>query len=82
MAITAAQIKERLLAGLPGATVEVEDTTGAGDHFAAVVVAPGFAGQSLVDRHRAVYAALGGAMHTDIHALALTTLAPDEKERR
>ena len=38
MAITADGIKERILLALPGASVAVRDTTGGGDHFAAMVV--------------------------------------------
>jgi stress-induced morphogen len=79
MAITAETVRARILAALPGAAVEVRDTTGGGDHYAAVVVAAAFEGKSLVDRHRAVYAALGEAMRADVHALALETLTPAEQ---
>ena len=79
MAITPDGLRARILAALPGAAVQVHDTTGGGDHFAAVVVAEAFAGKSLVDRHRAVYAALGEAMRSDVHALALETLTPAEQ---
>jgi len=51
---------------------------GGGGHFRALVVADAFRGQSRVARQRAVYSALGGAMHTAIHALALRTLTPEE----
>ena len=68
--------------GLPGATVQVVDTTGGGDHFEAVVVSPTFAGKGLVERHQLVYESLKGAMAGPIHALALKTYAPDEWERR
>lgn len=78
MAITPDEIRARLLTALPGADITVKDTTGGGDHFAARVVSAAFAGRTLVDRHRLVYAALGEAMRSDIHALALTTLTPDE----
>jgi stress-induced morphogen len=36
----------------------------------------------LIDRHRRVYAALGTAMQTDIHALALETVTPAEQAAR
>jgi stress-induced morphogen len=71
-------LRSRILAALPGAAVEVRDTTGGGDHFAARVVAAAFEGKGLVDRHRMVYAALGEAMQGDVHALALETLTPAE----
>ncbi|MFT4046076.1 MAG: BolA family protein [Solimonas sp.] len=51
--------------------------TGRG-HFSVAIVSPAFAGLSPVARHRAVYAALGELMTTDIHALAIRTSAPDE----
>jgi stress-induced morphogen len=78
MPITADEIRRRILAALPGATVTVRDTTGGGDHYAATVVSPAFAGQGPVDRHRMVYDALGDAMTGAIHALALTTRTPEE----
>ena len=53
-----------------------------GGHFRVVIVSETFRGQTPVQRHSAVYAALGDAMRTDIHALALQTLTPEEWERR
>jgi BolA family transcriptional regulator, general stress-responsive regulator len=52
-----------------------------GGHFRVVVVSETFRGQTLVERHGAVYAALGAAMKSDIHALALKTLTPEEWEQ-
>jgi BolA family transcriptional regulator, general stress-responsive regulator len=40
-------------------------------HFHVQIVAAAFAGQSPLQRHRAVYAALGELMATDIHALSI-----------
>ena len=75
--VSVEQVKRRIEAALPGARVEVSTFSG-NDHFQAVVTAPQFKGQSLVDQHRMVYAAvddlLGGAMH----ALALKTRALDD----
>ncbi len=82
MAITAETIRTKILAALPEATVEVRDTTGGGDHYAATVVSAAFEGKMLIDRHRMVYAALGDAMRADIHALALTTVTPAERAKR
>ncbi len=47
-------------------------------HFTVRIVSPGFAGLSRVERQRRVYAALADEMKTQVHALALTTLAPGE----
>ena len=69
------EIRRRIEHALPGARVDVADSTGAGDHFEVQVVAPAFAGKGLVEQHQLVYGALGALM-TDIHALSLRTLVP------
>ncbi len=63
--------ESHLHAGHPGAA-------GGGGHFRALIVAAAFRGQSQVARQRAVYALLGDAMRSTIHALALRTLTPEE----
>lgn len=47
-------------------------------HFSVTIVSGSFAGLSLLARHRAVYAALGALMDTDIHALSIRAQTPDE----
>lgn len=47
-------------------------------HFAVRIVAPAFAGQAPLARHRMVYDALGELMQQDIHALSITACSPDE----
>ena len=47
-------------------------------HFKVKIVAGAFAGQGLLARHRAVYAALGTLMETDIHALQIEAKTPGE----
>src|SRR5215510_10762507 len=76
--ITAEEIQSLILKTIPDAQVQVHDTTGGGDHYEAVVVSPAFVGKTKVNRHRMVYGALQEAMVQRIHALALTTLTPDE----
>ena len=51
---------------------------GGGGHFRVLIVSAVFRGQDPVARHGAVYAALGTAMKSAIHALALRTLTPEE----
>ena len=51
---------------------------GGGGHFRALIVSEAFRGHDPVARHSAVYAALGTAMKSEIHALALRTLTPEE----
>ena len=79
--VTPDDIRGRIQAAMPDAVVRVADTTGGGDHFSVTVVSAAFAGKGPVDRHRAVYAALGDAITgpaAPIHALALVTQTPDE----
>ncbi|HLW25181.1 MAG TPA: BolA/IbaG family iron-sulfur metabolism protein [Steroidobacteraceae bacterium] len=64
---------ERGLAGAK-ASVSSEDNV----HFEAVVIAPAFAGKRPLQRHQLVYATLGSAMGSEIHALALKVYTPDE----
>jgi BolA protein len=45
-------------------------------HFHVRIVNDGFAGMAPLARHRAVYAALGALMHSDIHALSIDAQAP------
>jgi stress-induced morphogen len=82
MPTTAETVRARILAALPDAVVTVRDSTGQGDHFDVAVVSPRFEGQGLIDRHRLVYAALGAAMQSEIHALALQTHTPAEHAAR
>jgi BolA protein len=49
-----------------------------GSHFRLKIVSPAFEGQRLVMRHRLVYDSVHDMMHTEIHALAITALAPSE----
>ncbi len=69
-----AEIRRRIEAALPGATVSVRDVSGKGDHFEARVVTAAFAGKTRVEQHRMVYAPLEDWLATgDLHALTLTT---------
>jgi stress-induced morphogen len=69
------EVRELIERGVPGARVKVTDLTGTGDHFSAEVVAERFAGKSMLEQHRMVYAALGARMGGAIHALQLDTRA-------
>jgi stress-induced morphogen len=77
--LDAKMLEARLLAALPGSEVEVNDTTGTGDHFEARVVSPAFAGKPMVEQHRLVYAPLQDLLQTgELHALALKTYSPEQ----
>ena len=69
------ELEALIRAGLPDAQITVR---GEGDHFEVVVVSARFAGCSMVQQHRMVYATLGGRMGGEIHALALHTYTLDE----
>lgn len=47
-------------------------------HFRVRVISPDFAGLRPLQRHQLVYRSLGELMQTDIHALSITALTPDE----
>ena len=70
---TVDEIKQRIEASIPDATAEVEDWTGGGDHFRAVVRSPAFAGRTRVQQHQMVYAVFGSEIGGSIHALSLKT---------
>ena len=76
MPMRADEIETMILAAFPDAVVEINDLAGDGDHYAARVISPSFAGMNRVRQHQAVYAALKGKMGTDLHALQLETLVP------
>jgi BolA protein len=49
-----------------------------GGHYRLKIVSAQFEGLRLVMRHRLVYSSVHDMMHTEIHALAITALAPSE----
>ena len=81
MPMDAAEIKRLIKAGIPDAEVTIRDLAGDGDHFAANVVSSSFKGLTRVAQHKAVYDTLEGRMDGPsgvLHALALSTSAPDD----
>lgn len=78
MAITTTDIEALIRAAFPEAVINVQGEDGT--HFAAEVIDESFRGQNRVQQQRAVYAALKGKMQGsagELHALALTTKAPE-----
>ena len=82
------RMRERLALLAPSDIAIVDDShkhaghVGARDgrgHFSLRIVADAFRGQRPLARHRLVYQALGDLMDTDIHALAIQALAPEEQ---
>ena len=70
---SAQELQQRIEAAIPGAAAEVEDLTGGGDNFRAVIVSDTFAGRSRLDQHRMVYDVFGEEVGGPIHALSITT---------
>jgi len=85
------EIKRRLHETFEPETLGVEDEShlheghaGARDgrgHFRVLIISEAFAEQSLLERHRMVYRALGDLMRTDIHAVAIDAWSPAELDR-
>ena len=83
-----AAIRAALEAALAPVSLQVEDDShrhaghaGAQDgrgHFRVDVVSGSFDGLNPMARHRAVYAAVGELMTTDIHALSIRARTPGE----
>lgn len=77
MAADLTEIKGMIEAALPGASVEVTDETGTGDHLRATVAASQFEGLSRIAQHRLVKAAVKERFDDGtIHALSLKTGLP------
>ena len=72
------EIIAKIRVALPDAKVEMQDLTGTSDHWKATIVSSGFAGKTLIQRHRLVMAALAEEMKGPIHALTLDVKTPDE----
>ena len=80
MAMQAQEIEDMIRKKFPDAKISITDLAGDGNHYAAEVIDASFAGMNRVEQQRAVYAALKGKMDGpdgELHALALTTKAPD-----
>jgi stress-induced morphogen len=70
----AEEVRRRIEQALPGSRVEVSAFSG-DDHLRAAVTAEQFAGKTLVEQHRLVYACLEGLIGGAVHALQLETRA-------
>jgi acid stress-induced BolA-like protein IbaG/YrbA len=62
-------LRDAVAGALPGASVEA---AGGGGHFTLTVVSPAFAGKSMIESHRLVYAAIAPLMSgpaAPVHAI-------------
>lgn len=81
-------LEQRLRSALTPTDLQIIDDSAAhaghagaragGSHFNVLIVSAAFAGQSLLQRHRQVYQAVGDLMPQDIHALSIRALTPEE----
>lgn len=76
MAMNATEIETYLRDAFPDATIELVDLAGDNDHFQVTVISEAFRGQSRVQQHKMVFAALQGHMGEKLHALAVKTAVP------
>ena len=77
MPMAASEIERLIKASIPDAEVTIRDLAGDGDHYAARVISCSFAGMNRIRQHQAVYAALGGRVGGELHALQLETAVPN-----
>ncbi len=68
MSVDPSELKQRIEAGIPGATAQV---SGDGQHFDAVVSGPAFNGLSRIAQHKLVYDVFGAELGDRIHALSI-----------
>lgn len=88
MSDTLAQIRAALEAQLAPEFLDIEDDSAAhaghagarsgGGHYNVTIVSAAFRGKTLPARHRLVYQALDGLMGSQIHALAIRALTPEQ----
>ena len=86
------KIRVRLEAAFAPQTLEITDDShkhaghvGAADgrgHFNVRIVSERFDRLDRLQRHRLVYEALGNLMKTDIHAVQVTALTPDQTQAK
>jgi acid stress-induced BolA-like protein IbaG/YrbA len=74
--ITAQQLQGWIKDGLACDFIQVRGDDG--QHFEALVVSAAFRGKMLVARQQMVYKTLGDKMRSEIHALSMKTLTPEE----
>jgi len=73
---SADELRTRIEEALPGADVNVIDTTGGGDHFRAEIVSERFDGLTRIQQHKLIYDVFGDEVGGAIHALSIKTETP------
>ena len=83
-----AMIRTRLEQALRPVALEIIDESAShaghagaasgGGHFIVNITAAAFQGQTPIQRHRQVYAAVADIMHSEIHALSINARTPED----
>lgn len=75
-------LRQLIAERLPGATVEITDLTGGGDHFGVLVASDAFTGKRLLEQHRMVMDVLREQLRSDVHAVKIKTMTMERYRRR
>ncbi len=67
------EIENLIKEAFPGASIEIQDLAGDGNHYSATVISSQFKGKTKIQQHKMVYDSLKGKMGGELHALALKT---------
>ncbi len=82
-----AMIRETLTEAFQPSRLEIVDdshlhaghaSAGGAGHFTVTITAAAFSGKNAVQRHRLVFAAMDKLMNTEVHALSIHALSPEE----
>ena len=67
------EIENLIKEAFPGASIEIQELAGDGNHYSATVISSQFKGKTKIQQHKMVYGSLKGKMGGELHALALKT---------
>jgi stress-induced morphogen len=73
MPVAASTIENLILENFPDAKIKITDLAGDDDHWSVEVASSSFQGKTRIEQHKMVYAALGGKMGGELHAMQLKT---------
>ena len=73
MAMDLKEIEKYIKEAIEGASVEIQDLAGDGNHYSATITSSHFSGKTKIEQHKMVYNSLKGKMGNELHALAIKT---------
>jgi stress-induced morphogen len=80
MAIASDILEKILKENFQEAHIILKDLVGDADHYEVTIVSHAFEGKKRIQRHQAVYQALGNMVGGQLHALSVKTYTPQEYE--